>query len=171
MDTRPDRSAEIVALLSRILVDVNAAYGSLTAPRFEFVCRAISADPYRVLFDRLGDWFEVTEDTDPNDDVSFGALLRKGERRFLVRASMIGRYAVILLPEGHRAVPLDPFREGMGADECRIVDAMRESKVEILTREILEVPVQLSLYNTASEHVRVYQAIFVDTDMLPWAPV
>ena len=70
-------------------------YGSLEAPRFDFVKEVLKARPYDGVIEEIRRKFTVEEDTDPNEDVSFGYVLVRGDKTWLLRISMLAPYAVL----------------------------------------------------------------------------
>ena len=141
-------------------------YGSLTEPRFDFVQAALDADEYRDLVQDLQSSFEIIEDTDPNDDVSFGLLLRGAHGSFVLRLSMIGRYAAFLRIDQHNRSQL--VDAAAAPEERRVLEALRQFQIEPLDQATLSVRIPLELSNTTSATCRLYQALFMDTDVLPW---
>ncbi len=145
-------------------------YGSLEEPRFDFVTEALAARPYASLLEELASSLAVEEDTDPNDDVSFGFVLRRADRTWILRLSMVARVAMLLRT---RAGALEVVSRASGqapdADEGAVLDRLEKHGVRALSREELEVPLPMQLFNVGPEECRVYQAFFSDTDRLPWA--
>lgn len=143
-------------------------YGSLTEPRFDFVQAALKANEYHDLVQDLRSSFAINEDTDPNDDVSFGLLLRGEHRSYVLRLSMIGRYAALLRVDEHnRSQVVDPDAPAF-AEERNILEALRLFGIEPLAQGTLSLQIPLELSNTTSADCRLYQALFTDTDVLPW---
>lgn len=175
--TRPGRSGRNVVesiemnerTVEGIFAHVSDRYRSLEAPRFSFVEEALDTNPYLSLLHRVGEHFDCTEDTDPNDDVSFGYVLRKESRVWVLRLSMVGPYAVVLRRRGDEAMEVI-------ADECgdiveeeeRLLRLLEAEGLTTLDRDTLLRPIPLRLSNTAPEQVRLYQALFTDTDVVPW---
>jgi len=82
--------------MKNVLTQIERTYRSYESPEFFFV------SPYKHLVQKISACFQVEEDTDPNDDVSFGYLLRakyrsgaKRDQQWLLRLSMVGPYAVL----------------------------------------------------------------------------
>ena len=46
--------------------------------------------------------------------------------------------------------------------------AIVSNSIRLLDRDALLIPVPMRLFNTEPENTRVYQALFTDTDILPW---
>ncbi|WP_369601099.1 hypothetical protein AAIA72_14985 [Hahella sp. SMD15-11] len=129
--------------------------------------KAISLRPYEFLIQKIRNIFEVEELTDPNDDVSFRYLLSKSKKQWVLELSMLGRYATILrIPEVGpiRVVSKDTSVQ----EEKDILSLLMENQFKVLEQQDLEQPFSLRLSNTEPEKVCVYQALFSDTDVLPW---
>lgn len=154
--------------MQSIRTAILSKYGSLTEPRFDFVQAALDADEYRNVIQDLRSTFELSEDTDPNDDVSFGLLLRGELSSYVLRLSMIGRYAVLLrVDERNRSQVVDPDAPA-SAEERTILETLRRFEIEPLARVTLTIQIPLELSNTTCASCRLYQALFTDTDVLPW---
>jgi len=151
-----------------ILSSMQQRYGSLENPRFDFVETAIDDRPYDALVRELDTHFSVEEDTDPNDDVSFGFLLRRDTRRWVLRLSMVGPYAALTRLRGHRVFLVDPDRTDLSDVEQEILGIVQAHGLTPIDQATLTVRVPLRLHNTDPENVRLYQALFTDTDWLPW---
>ena len=154
-----------VASIRKAILD---KYGSLSDPRFHFVRATLEADPFRPLIDELRASFEVSEHTEPNVDVSFALVLRADGRVFPLRLSMIGPYAVLLRPPpaGSWEV-IDPAAKTTES-ERRILDTVRRFGIEPLDQTTLSLPIGLNMGDTEPDRCRLYQALFVDRDVLPW---
>ena len=63
--------------MTTIIQQIREQSGSLDAPRFFFVRDALAANPYAGIVAQLERCFACENDTDPNDDVSFGYVLRR----------------------------------------------------------------------------------------------
>ncbi|HEX5447272.1 MAG TPA: hypothetical protein VFW87_25880 [Pirellulales bacterium] len=147
-------------------------YQSLEEPRFEFVADALAERPYSAIVQSLAKLFEVAEDTDANDDVSFGYLLSKGREHLFLQLSMVGPYAILrrLLADG-TTVLLDPDRSTLSAFERSVTGVLEQAAMTVLGENALSHPIGLRLFNTTAERVKVYQALFSDADALPWSAV
>ncbi|MBI1925548.1 hypothetical protein HYR99_15005 [Candidatus Poribacteria bacterium] len=124
---------------------------------------------YQAIVDELGNIVEVEEDTDANDDVSFCYLLVKGNKRWSLNISMIGPYAVLMRINHLRRFEIAyPDDGNLSQLENEITKILQKNSITLLPRYLLECPVPLKLYNTEPENVKIYQALFTDTDILPW---
>ena len=77
---------------------IRERYGSLEQPNFHFVLKEMDKRPFESLIDRLGERFEIDENTDPNDDVSLSYELRRAGQEWSLQLSLIGPYAVLWRP-------------------------------------------------------------------------
>jgi len=156
-------------IVDEIVARLRERYGSLAAPRFGFVQEMMTADPYASLVQRLIDDFDCQDETEPNDDVSFGYLLTNRRGAWVLRVSMVGPYAVLLrLRDGGVADVVESGGAGITEDERRLLRALKTEGIRALGRETLDEPISLALSNTSPGKVRVFQALFTDTDVLPW---
>lgn len=157
--------------LDSIRAAVISRYGSLEDPRFGFKREALKADPYRALIDTLKASFTLTEDTDINDDVSFGLVLQAPGGLRVLRLSMIGPYAALLRPAARGAYEAVDDATLANPAERRLRDVLRASGIELLDQATLSAPLPMELSNTPADRCRVYQALFVDADLLPWESI
>jgi hypothetical protein len=79
---------------------------------------------------------------------------------------MLGLYAVILRVNGENSTKLVTIARS--EQEERIVSLLAKHRFAILQRNLLEQPIALKLFNTEPENACLYQALFSDTDVLPW---
>ena len=143
-------------------------YGSLEDPDFGFVQELLARDPCAGLREALATDFEVEEATDPNDDVCCSVVLRVGGRVWLLQQSLLGPYAVLLRDcDGPSEVVADATAT-FDPRERLVLDLLERAGLQILDRATLERPVALELFNAEPDRVCVYQALFSDTDVLPW---
>lgn len=142
-------------------------YKSLEQPDYSFVSKAISSRPYDSLIRKLQDLFEVEEITDPNDDVSFRYLLSKLKSQWIIELSMVGLYASFFRVSDVGSAEV-VTSDTTAQEEQKICSFLIENKFEILQQHELEQPFNLKLCNTEPENVCIYQALFSDTDILPW---
>jgi hypothetical protein len=163
-----DLSADMVS--RRIEGDIRRAYRSLSNPEYGFVQQCLDRRPYDGIVSVLNTTFTVEEDTDPNDDVSFGFLVSSKYSRWLLRISMVGPYGVLLRlgPGGEPGPPISGVPESADQLEADICEVIQREGVVLLGQGILEVPIRLKMFTTDPDNVRLYQALFQDTDILPW---
>lgn len=152
-----------------ILEHIREKYRDLDHPEFWFVGESISRQPYQPLVERLEQQFSVQDDTDPNDDVSFIYVLRSGRDAWVLALSMVGPFAALFRATSDHPVLIDAT--GMSAltkQEAELVEEAQSFGFSFLTKALLEMPIGLTLQNASRENTRLYQALFSDTDILPW---
>jgi hypothetical protein len=170
----PGNEIETSGLVSDISRDVLEAYGSLDQPNFAF-----EQDPRRLawyrealeeiaahfLLDMPGQ-FTLANVTDANCDHAC-VLQITGVRTWLFRLSLVGRYAVLLRASESTLKPLT-LEEATEEHEFFCLDVLRRNGIRILSSEILERPIALNLLDTDIADMCLYQALFLDDDVLPW---
>jgi hypothetical protein len=155
--------------LTEMLSQIRSQYGSLETPNFSFVNEAISGRPYEEVIAEIGKYFTVEEDTDPNNDVSFGYFIVRNRQQWILRLSMIGPYAMLLRQNGvEKYQVLSTTLEDLTGFEKQIIEVISEKGINLLDREAMSKPIAIRLFNTKEENARVYQALFTDSDVLPW---
>lgn len=143
------------------------AYGSLDEPAFRFVGQALAERPYRGLLAAIARHGPVSDDTVPDDDVSFGVILDWADGRRVLRLSMLGPFALLLRLPPERPAEVVTAGTARGA-ERGLVDDLSAHGFELLDRATLDAPVALTLPKTPPGECLVYQALFVDDDVVPW---
>ena len=148
---------------------IRSHYKSLQSPDFSFVRDTLSKRPYEKVIRQISTPFQVEEDTDPNDDVSFGYVLTKGSERWVLRLSMLGPYAVLLRLHQAARIEVMAHRAHVSSNsEKDLMTTLADHSIRLLDRDALLIPVPMRLFNAEPENTRVYQALFTDTDILPW---
>ena len=155
--------------MAKVLEIIQSKYTSLAYPDFSFVEENLVQRPYEKILQELGQIFQVEEDTDTNDDVSFCYILKNADKMWILRLSMLGPYAVFLRlhASGHLEV-VDQTTPGVSESEKTLMTLLAGMSIHLLDRQALLYHVPLSLCNTAPGNTRVYQALFTDSDILPW---
>lgn len=146
---------------------ISYKYQSLDEPDYSFAKKAFSSRPYAALIQELDKLYAVEEITDSNDDVSFRYVISKSNNQWVIELSMLGRYAVVLQAhsDGYTEIVCPNTSVPVEKD---IISWLLMNQFEILTKNELEQPVALALSNAEPENVCIYQALFSDTDVLPW---
>jgi len=148
---------------------IRSHYKSLQSPDFSFVRDTLAKRPYEKVIRQLSTHFHIEEDTDPNDDVSFGYVLTQEGERWVLRISMLGPYAVLLrLHQTARIEVMAQRAQVSSRAEKELITTLADHSIRLLDRDTLLIPVPMRLFNTEPENTRVYQALFTDTDILPW---
>ena len=149
-----------------IIRQIEHTYGSLSEPKFFFVGKALEERPYDGLIQSIARDFTVVEDTDEDDDLAFNYLLSRGGRRWAMSISMVGPYALLARVSQAWDDILTPGTVDLSADERQVIDRLTDAGLRLLSQDELERPVALDL--TGPDDVRIYHALFTDTDGLPW---
>lgn len=169
------------ALMARINTSIDRCYFNRDDPSYAQVNAAQPPEAVRRELERSN--FGVKDFTDRSEDVSFiyelkwnGQPNAQNVSEWTLMVSMVGPYAALFRikrpPPNRRgrvtteAVPI--IRSQMYEQEQMIVDILTRNRIEQLGFRILERRVNLKCQNTRKQNVRVYQALFVDRDGLPW---
>jgi hypothetical protein len=156
-------------LVNEIINLIQKKYGSTDSPFFSFVQDMLSNQPYKFIIQEIKRIILVTEDTDPNDDVSFGYIIQNDKEYWSLRISMVGPYAVLMrIKANGNCEALSPTVKNLSELERQIMKVISDNGITVLDQEILSIPVRLKLFNTEESNTRIYQALFTDTDILPW---
>jgi len=147
---------------------IERVYGSLDHPAFHFVGAALESRPYAALRERLAARLDLRDDTRPDDDVSFGFVIETREGRRVLRLSMVGPYALLLRIVTGAPAEVVSAGSALGADEARIVAELARDGIELLDRATLDERIPLAVWSTPPDETRLYQALFVDSDVIPW---
>ena len=161
---------EHTVLMNTIDQVIDEKYTSRCEPNFSFVREEIARQPYKSLMNKLREFLTVVENTDPNDDVCFSYFLESAVCRWILQLSMLAKYAVLLRIAENDAVHevLTIESPDKDFDERRIKELLTNSGIILLSKKNLEQPIDLVLFNTEIGNAHVYQALFSDTDVLPW---
>lgn len=156
-------------LIDKIFLDIHEKYGSLAKPYFHFVQEAKLLPSHQELVNELSKKFSITEDTDTNYDVSFGFILRReNEDTRVIRISMVGPYCMLLsVKDDGTCMLVDPSTSTSPVDR-ELIGLLSAAGLQVLDEKTLLVPVDLVLLNTEPGDSRVFQALFTDTDQIPW---
>ncbi len=168
MNKVEDRIAELQ--FNSIKRELITKHGSLESPDFHFRWDVLKERPYRELVDEAMTHFFIKESTDLNQDGSFVYLI-KGERGtdWMLQLSMVGPYAVLLRIQKDQTLLIDQSSHELLQEEAIIARLTTKYGVSLLSARVLVEPIALKLDYTDSENVRIYQALFSDTDTLPWS--
>lgn len=153
--------------LNRLREEIARIYKSLHNPDFSFVKKVTSLRPYDPLVSEMKRSFEVQEITDENYDVCFRYLLSNIEKQWVVELSMLGRYAVVLRLSGDHSIKI-VGENNAEKFERDILSLLTRNDFDILIDEDLEQKIPLILSSTDADRTYIYQALFSDTDILPW---
>ncbi len=151
-----------------ILSLIKNKYRSLRNPNFSFVQQAVRQKPYQALIESITNSFSVTEDTDENDNVSFGFILRTTTATLILRISMLGPYYILLKTTRTGSCFLIKPTSYLSSAEQQLIDLLSEKGLHMLDEGLLLQPINLTLSNTQAKNTYIFQALFTDTDTIPW---
>jgi hypothetical protein len=154
-----------------ILKRIEQAYGSFSDPKYFSITRRLEERPYEELANSLGSEFELVETTDDDDDVAFMYALSREGRQWALEISAVAPYAVFARTDPVSQLwkeILTQSAAGLSQHERWLISKVSAAGLRLLQKEELEVPVPLHIAGTDPQHVRVYQALFTDTEILPW---
>lgn len=149
-------------LLSRIRAAALQKYGSLQDPHFEFVGPSLENTPLRTLADRLLSLgASVSEDTDPNNDVSIGLNITSGKDMYFLQLSVVFPAASFrrVLADGN-VQQIATLADCVTTFEVECLRLLDEFGVESLDRETLLQPFDMTFPNADEDEVVVYNALF-----------
>lgn len=147
---------------------IEAKYGSLEEPDFAFIGEAMASRPYDDLVTTIGREFEVEEYTDEDDDHGFDFGLQDGGHGWALKLSTVGRFAALARAGRAWDEILTETSADLSDKERWLIGRLREAGFRLLGQAELEQPVPLRLFKVDPGKVRVYHALFTDTDGLPW---
>jgi len=149
---------------------VRVRYGSLEAPNFQWTRDAFDANPHEPIVDALRARFEVRDLTDPNDDVCVNlAIDGPGSAEWQVYVSLVGPFVAVTRGDPAGARVVSGPDGGDSADQA-LVDALSAAGLEVLSRAVLETPIDMPMFNAEPDDVCLFNALFTDADMRPWCP-
>ena len=147
---------------------IASAYGSLDEPYFGTIQAAYKTRPYADVERALRERFHVTDDTDLNTDVSVVLIAQGATGRWIVYLSLLGPYAVVNRGhEGPRCEVVVP--PGVPGEEADVFNILAAANIAVLPRELLELPSALRRDLSEPTNASLFQALFVDLDVLPWS--
>lgn len=156
--------------LKRINELILVKYQSMENPDHSFVEKSLADKPYdSVVKMLLKCGFRLEEDTDPNEDVSFGYVISGENDTLFLQLSMIGPYALlqrVLLGRLNQLIVCNSPPKSVFIQ--KVLEILEKMKITVLNEEILTYPVSLPLFNTKVSDVKIYQALFTDSELIPW---
>lgn len=158
--------------IDEVVDKIHLAYTSLENPDFSFVSRSIAQNPYADAVHQLSNLFEVEEDTDPNCDVSFKYILTRAAATLVLRLSMVGPYAILLrIDEDGETKLLSEDTASLSDEEKGVREILAKGGLSLLDHELLTQPVPLTPRDPEDDVICIYQALFTETDYLPWEKI
>jgi len=165
-------------MINAINRDVLRAYGSLDEPNFDFEReerRQRRYEPFLrdlaaiLLLDVWG-FFTIANTTDLNSDHGFVFVIQSGGE-WRLQLSFVGPYAVLMRLRNREILEVvDSDNPKNCVTERQVIRLLANHGISLLNKENLELSVGLKLFDTEPQNVRVYQALFSDSDVLPWRP-
>jgi len=154
--------------IEEIIDDVRQTLGSLRTPRFSLLSRRLADGPDAGLAGPLHERFEVTDETDSNNDHGWFLHLEENGSEWLVMLSAVSLRCATFVRLRDRIweVALTPHSANLTPAEVRVIELLTGHGLELLTEKDLERPVPLVLPD--NEDVRLYHALFVAFGVLPW---
>jgi len=163
-------------LLSKLNVDILKQYQSLDNPDFRFAKREYRRFKYYRIIQQLMNRHYIKDETDLNIHVCMQINILGTTNNWILRISFVGPYACLLrINQGvlknfinrHKIITSADVGIGYDSDEKYLVDCVHEFNITLLNRKILETPIPLILHDTDREYVKIYHALFEDTEILP----
>ena len=146
-------------MLDRLAPALTAAYGSLQAPNYAFVNRALRQRPYRDLVAALEQVFAVEDITEPNYDVSFAYVLAD-EAAYLLHLSMVGPFAA-LFPFSPDRVAGPALTSADSAEAAVILRLLSQHGVTVVDAPTLSLGTGVvDIESNSGQTLSVYQALF-----------
>ncbi len=146
------------------------AYTSLESPNFSFVMRNIDSKPYEKLVEKLSRNYILSEDTDPNYDVSFIFNVERGNQSWLLKLSMVGLFACLIRyskTERPTAILSDATKD-LTDEEIELKSELSRFGFRLMTRSEMERPIRLQMFLVDIDNTRIYHALFCDAYYFPW---
>lgn len=151
-------------LRNEIITDVLGAYRDLTKPDFSWVKPKYQSQPYKKdILNLIENGFSVYEETDLNEDVSVNLHVRKNEEHYVLKLSLVEKYAILLHAN------LQGFYHIISYDDIESSPVLKllkkyldREEIKLLDASIIELPIRIQLFNTEIEDTTFYNALFAD---------
>lgn len=155
----------------QIVDRVKEKYLSLIEPRFYFKRTAYAQRIYAHIEEEIGAIIVMEDETDINIDVSFQYVLRENKSLWGLQLSMVGLYAAIwrVVEYGKILQVIDATTNALEPIEQRIIETLTKNNIYVLDENSLSMHIPLQLPYIDPQNVRIYQALFTELDILPWA--
>lgn len=141
-------------------------YGSIQTPNYSFVLDEVERNPYRSVFLGFCKRFSVSQDTDENNDVSFGYLLSNSSGvKFSARISMVAPFAYIsrISADGTVSKPI-ARTSAKDSIELELIELIESQGIHLLDAKTMEIPLPAAKRNAKP----LYQWFFIDESDAPW---
>ncbi|MBA3570094.1 MAG: hypothetical protein H0W28_12310 [Pyrinomonadaceae bacterium] len=137
----------------QIETDIQAAYGSMSAPNWSFAETRYANHQYVGLIHLLANFGDIKETTDLNEDVSvviFAAL--NGSDGITLRLSLVGKYACVSDSAGRFLTQLELMED---AHARRIFELLKEEHMVLIEPSGLT-----KTLDFGDEDVTIYEVLF-----------
>lgn len=154
--------------MQEIMAALQSCYGNLDQPDFRKVYARMHSRPYQQLIEALrSGGAEVTETTDPNDDVSVQLVIDRAGDQVGLGLSGVGPFAALL----HQGVDGN-YLWVTWPDNAptplasQVATVVRQAGFHLLDRGTVMKTIRMSRADGTAA-ATLYQALFTDTDMIP----
>jgi hypothetical protein len=146
-----------------ILESIIRFFGVAAQPDFSAVAEVARRQPFIALFAQLQEKYEVNDQTDINEDLSFAWTIM-GPARAVLRLSFVGPFAALIAegPHGWRVVEPDAVSKGFIRD---LAEATQQEGFALLAPGVLSRP--LDIWDEDDRLREVQHALFVAGEDLP----
>lgn len=153
--------------IDNVIEDIRSAFRNQKSPDYSFVEKQLKKKPYNLSENSLECSYAIREITDINEDHSFRYVLKNNDKELVLEISMVGKYACVLIKHNTNNYRLSTSKH-LSLHHQELYKFLKNNELIILPKEILEQPYSLNLNFADNENVKIYQALFTDTDYLPW---
>ncbi|WP_175997789.1 hypothetical protein [Burkholderia stabilis] len=110
-DQKPSKSNFDWERFSRYVVE---AYGSFEHPEYFFSHQWFERQKYPGMLDFIKGNYRFSEDTEPNTDVGYSFVIKKGKEEAVMQVSFVGPYFYLskVLPDGSPSLPEENLPSG-----------------------------------------------------------
>lgn len=155
-------------LLQSISQDIYRKYVCVETPNYFFLADAELKIINSHIIERLTQVCEVENVTDLNDDVCINLMLYQKREALNLKLSMVGNYAILLRITSDGIYLIENQEQSITTLEAEIYQIVIKFNFIMLDRKVLFTPMQIKLFSTDPENTCVYQALFEDTDIIPF---
>ncbi|WP_139334181.1 MULTISPECIES: hypothetical protein [Acidiphilium] len=151
-------------LRNEIITDILGAYRDLTNPDFSWVIQKYQSQPYKKnIISMIEHGFSVDEETDLNEDVSVNLYVQKDEEHYVLKLSLVGKYAVLFRADLQGIYHILSYEDIESSHALRLLTKnFARDEITFLDASIIELPIGLHLFNTEIEDTTFYNALFAD---------
>jgi hypothetical protein len=156
------------AMMQAIMTALRSCYGSLDGPNFRRVYETMDSDRYRRLVETLrSGGNQITETTDPNDDVSIQLVVDHAGDQVGLGLSGVGPFAALLHQDADgRYYWITRPEDAPTPLAALVATVVTRAGFNLLDRDTVAKTIQMSRADGTTE-ATIYQALFTDTDVIP----